>query len=202
MSALTHLQRLEAEAKRRLAENLAGLDGLTVGVVGLGVIGLAVAQAFHRMGARIAYFDPAPRDEKAAAAMDAKSLALDELLRTADVVTLHVPSSSETRGLIGRTAPADVKRGALLVNTARGDIVDEAALVEALEDGRLGGVGLDVFAREPAVPPALVRHPRAVVLPHLGSATTATRRAMAGLAVRNVRAVLAGQPAVTPIGRR
>jgi glyoxylate reductase len=177
------------------------LTGATLGIVGAGRIGQAVGRRALAFGMRLCYADRAERGafERETGAMRVE---LEELLARSDVVTLHVPSSSETRGLIGRALLTHVKRGALLINTARGDIVDEPAVVAALEDGRLGGVGLDVFAREPDVPPALVRHPRAVVLPHLGSATTATRRAMAGLAVRNVNAVLAGHPAVTPIGRR
>jgi glyoxylate reductase len=92
-----------------------------------------------------------------------------------------------------------MRPGALLINTARGDLVDEAALLDALRRGQVGGAGLDVFAREPAVPPELASHPRVVALPHLGSATVATRKAMAGLAVDNVRAVLAGRPPITPV---
>jgi glyoxylate reductase len=177
------------------------LSGATLGIVGAGRIGQAVGRRARAFGMRLCYADRAARGdfERDTGAV---RLALDELLARSDVVTLHVPSSAETRGLIGRAALSRIKRGALLINTARGDVVDEAAVIEALEGGRLGGVGLDVFAREPEVPAVLTRHPRAVVLPHLGSATTVTRRAMAGLAVRNVTAVLAGQPAVTPIGRR
>jgi len=125
---------------------------------------------------------------------------LAELLATSDIVSLHVPSSAETRGMIGAAELARMKPGAFLINTARGDLVDEAAVVAALERGHLGGVGLDVFRREPHVPPELVRHPRAVVLPHLGSATVGTRQAMAGLAVRNVEALLAGTGLVTRVG--
>ena len=142
----------DAFRKRMLADNLAGLDGLTVGVVWLGVIGLAVAQAFHRMGARIGYFDPAPRDPQAAAALDAKSLALDELLRVSDVVTLHVPLLPATRGLIGDRELGLMKPNAILINAARGGIVDEAALVAHLESGRLAGAAVDVYSVEP--PPA------------------------------------------------
>ncbi|MFN7085492.1 MAG: NAD(P)-dependent oxidoreductase [Burkholderiales bacterium] len=139
----------DAFRKRMLADNLAGLDGLTVGVVGLGVIGLAVAQAFHRMGARLAYFDPAPRDVEAAAAIGAQSLSLNELLRTSDVVTLHVPLLPATRGLIGDEQLAAMKEGAILINAARGGIVDEAALVKHLEAGHLGGAAIDVYSVEP-----------------------------------------------------
>jgi lactate dehydrogenase-like 2-hydroxyacid dehydrogenase len=92
-----------------------------------------------------------------------------------------------------------MKRGAVLINTSRGDVIREPALIEALEQGTLGGAGLDVFANEPSVDARLVAHPRVVTLPHLGSATQETRRAMADLAVRNVRAVLSGEPPITPV---
>jgi glyoxylate reductase len=177
------------------------LHGATLGIVGAGRIGCAVGRRAAAFGMRLCYTDnTAQRDFEMETG--ALRLALDDLLARSDVVTLHLPSTSETRGLIGRRALAGIRRGAILINTARGDIVDEPAVIEALEDGRLGGVGLDVFAREPDVPAALIHHPRAVVLPHLGSATTRTRRAMAALAVRNVNAVLAGEPPVTPVGPR
>jgi glyoxylate reductase len=174
------------------------LRGATLGIVGAGRIGRAVGRRAHAFGMRLCY---ASRSPQAAFEVEtgARRLPLDDLLAAADIVTLHVPSTPETRGMIGARALARMKRDALLVNTARGDIVDEPALVRALDAGALGGVGLDVFAREPRVPAELIRHPRAVVLPHLGSATVRTRRAMAGLAVRNVRACLAGEALETPV---
>jgi glyoxylate reductase len=177
------------------------LKGATLGIVGAGRIGRAVGRRAAAFGMRLCYCDTAARGEFELET-GAVRLPLDQLLARADAVMLHLPSTPETRGLIGARALAAIRRGAILINTARGDIVDEPALVAALEDGRLGGVGLDVFAHEPEVPSALVRHPRAVVLPHLGSATTRTRRAMAALALRNVAAVLAGEAPVTPVGRR
>jgi glyoxylate reductase len=177
------------------------LKGATLGIVGAGRIGRAVGRRAAAFGMRLCYCDTAARGDFELET-GAVRLPLDQLLARADAVTLHLPSTPETRGLIGARALAAIRRGAILINTARGDIVDEPALVAALEDGRLGGVGLDVFAHEPEVPPALLRHPRAVVLPHLGSATTRTRRAMAALALRNVAAVLAGESPVTPVGRR
>ena len=144
-----HAGRYDEFRKRMLADNLAGIDGLLVGVVGLGVIGLAVAQAFHALGARIAYFDPAPRDPRAAAAIGAQSVTLNELLSTSDVVTLHVPLLPPTKGLIGERELAAMKRGAILVNAARGGIVDEAALAAHLASGHLGGAAVDVYSTEP-----------------------------------------------------
>jgi phosphoglycerate dehydrogenase-like enzyme len=134
---------------RMLADNLAGLDGLLAGVVGLGTIGMAVAEAFHKMGCRICYFDPAPRDPAGAAALQASSLPLEELLKTADVITLHVPLLPETKGLIGDRELASMKAGAVLIQASRGGIVDEAALARHLESGRLGGAAVDVYSAEP-----------------------------------------------------
>lgn len=175
-----------------------GLRGLVLGLVGAGRIGQAVGRRARAFGLELCY---AERQARPAfeAETGAVRLALDELLARSDVVSLHVPSTAETRGMIGRAALARMKRGAFLINTARGDVVDEPALIEALEAGHLAGVGLDVFAREPHVPAALIRHPRAVVLPHLGSATVQTRRAMAGLAVDNVKALLEGRPLLTQV---
>ncbi|MDH3496664.1 MAG: D-glycerate dehydrogenase [Gemmatimonadota bacterium] len=175
------------------------LAGATLGLVGAGRIGRAVGCRALAFGMQLCY---TAREAKREFEREtgAARLSLEDLLARSDVVTVHVPSNATTRGLIGRDALRRMKRSAYLINTARGDIVDEAALIAALEDGRLAGVGLDVYQREPFVPDALVRHPAAVVLPHLGSATVRTRRAMAGLAATNVRAVLAGHPAVTPVG--
>ena len=137
---------------RMINDNLSGLDGLTVGVVGLGTIGLAVAQAFRLRGCVILYFDPAPRDPGKVAALGARSATLDELLRASDVVTLHVPLLPATKGLIGAPQLALMKPGAVLIQVARGGIVDEAALAARLESGELGGAAVDVYSTEPADP--------------------------------------------------
>ncbi|UCF40305.1 MAG: D-glycerate dehydrogenase [Gemmatimonadota bacterium] len=175
------------------------LHGSTLGIVGAGRIGQAVGRRAVGFGMRILYGDRERRPdfERVTGAAYAD---LPQLLGESHVVTVHVPSTGETRGMFDRTAFAAMRPGALFVNTARGDLVDEDALVAALA-GHLGGAGLDVFAHEPAVPEALATHPRVVTLPHLGSATTETRRAMAGLAVENVRVVLAGGPPLTPVAR-
>lgn len=134
---------------RMISDNLSGLEGLLVGVIGLGTIGLAVAQAFHRSACRICYYDPAPRDAAAARALDAESLPLDELLESADVVTLHVPLVPATRGLISARELEKMKPGAILIQASRGGIVDEAALAQALTSGHLGGAAIDVYDTEP-----------------------------------------------------
>jgi phosphoglycerate dehydrogenase-like enzyme len=139
----------QAARAKIVADNLSGLSGLLVGVIGLGTIGLAVAQAFHQAGCRICYFDPAPRDVGAAEKIRAQSLSLDELLAAADVITLHVPLLSATKGLIGAAQLEKMKRGAILIQASRGGIVEEAALAAALKSGHLTGAAIDVYESEP-----------------------------------------------------
>ena len=135
--------------KRMIADSLAGLEGLTVGIVGLGSIGLTVARGFSRMGCNIVFYDPAPGDPAAALQLGAQSLPLDDLLQTADVVTLHVPLLSATKNLIGEKELAAMKPGSILINAARGGVVDEAALAADLDSGHLGGAAVDVYSSEP-----------------------------------------------------
>lgn len=133
---------------RMVADNLPGLEGLTVGVVGLGTVGHAVAEAFRRFGCEIVYSDPTPRDE-AAAKIGARSMPLDELLKIADVVTLHVPLLPQTRSMIGARQLSLMKPGAVLIQASRGGIVNETALAAHLSSGRLGGAAVDVYSVEP-----------------------------------------------------
>lgn len=135
-----------------VAANFSGLEGLMVGVVGLGSIGLAAASAFHRMGCRICYYDPAPRDRAAAEAFGARQVSLRELLESADIVTLHVPLLPETRGMIGERQLATMKAGAVLVQASRGGVVDDVALAAHLRSGHLGGATVDVYSSEPPGP--------------------------------------------------
>jgi len=132
--------------------NLAGIEGLLVGVVGLGVIGIAVAQAFAKAGCRVCYYDPAPADSQAAKSIGAVAMPLAELLRQSDVVTLHVPLLPATQGLIGAGELASMKKDAVLIQAARGGIVDEKALADCLQSGHLGGAAVDVFSTEPPNP--------------------------------------------------
>jgi phosphoglycerate dehydrogenase-like enzyme len=134
---------------RMIAANLSGLEGLVVGVIGLGVIGLAVASAFHRRGCHIVYYDPAPRDVQTAAILEAKSFPLNELLQVSDVVTLHVPLLPATQHLLAAGQLAAMKPGAILIQASRGGVVDEAALAHSLKSGHLGGAAIDVYSNEP-----------------------------------------------------
>jgi glyoxylate reductase len=174
------------------------LQGRILGIVGAGRIGQAVGRRAIPFGMRVCYADRAARPEFEVAT-SARLVPFETLLAESDVISVHVPSTFETRGMFGAAAFRRMKPGALFINTARGDLVDEASLIAAVERGHLGGVGLDVYAREPHVPERLRRHPRVLTLPHVGSATTATRRAMASLAARNVIAVLSGRPPLTPV---
>ncbi len=191
---------------RMIADNLAGLDGLTVGVVGLGTIGLAVAQAFHKRGCAILYHDPAPRDPGAAAAMGAKSVTLDELLRASDVVTLHVPLLPATKGLIGAPQLALMKPDAVLIQVSRGGIVDEAALAAHLEAGRLGGAAVDVYSTEPpdATNPLFALKGdaarRLLFTPHVAGVTRQSTAVLFRSAWDNVaRVVLKGETALNRV---
>jgi len=171
-------------------EQLVGLDldEAQLGVVGLGRIGRAVASRARAFGMRVVY--SGPRD---VAGADARRLPLDELLASSDVVSLHCPLDATTRHLVGARELALMPPHALLINTARGPIVDEAALAAALDRGHLGGAGLDVFEDEPRVTPSLLENPRAVLAPHLGSATRNTRARMAEAAAQSIADLFAGR---------
>ena len=174
------------------------LEGATLGIVGAGRIGQAVGKRALGFGMRITYASRTPKPEFERAT-GATRLELRPLLRESDVVTLHVPKTPETQGMINADALAAMKPGAILINTSRGDLVKEEAVAIALEEGRLGAAGLDVFTEEPDIHPRLRAAPRTVLLPHIGSATLPTRRKMAETAVANVQAVLAGAPPLTPV---
>lgn len=172
------------------------VSGATLGIVGLGRIGQAVARrARAGFGMTVRYHGRRradPRVEQESGASFAASL--EELLATSDVVSLHCPATPETHHLIGDAELRAMRPHAFLVNTARGDVVDERALCDALERGTIAGAGLDVFAHEPVVPRGLLDHPRVFALPHLGSATSASRVAMGECALRNIAAFVRGAP--------
>jgi glyoxylate reductase len=172
----------------------AELRGKQLGLVGVGRIGRAVAARAPTFGMKVAY---ASRRELTPAG--AEYMSLDRLLVTSDVVSLHVPLTAETTHLIDRKALARMKRSAYLVNTARGPVIDEEALAWALQHHLIAGAALDVYEKEPAVHPDLLPLDNVLLVPHLGSATTETRTAMADLAVENVVAVLGGKAPLTPV---
>lgn len=176
-----------------------GIQGKTLGIVGLGQIGTAVARRARAFGMEIAYCGRHRAEAGLEAELDARYLTLEELLATADVLSLHCPLTTETRGLIDAAALARMKPTAFLVNTTRGPVVDEASLAAALRAATIAGAGLDVFEREPLVHPDLLELENVVLIPHLGSATVETRTAMAVLAAQNALAVLAGASPLTPV---
>lgn len=170
------------------------LRGKQLGLVGLGRISRAVAARASVFGMRVAF---SSRSDQTLDGAD--RLSLDALLNTSDVVSLHVPLTPETRHLIDQKALARMKRSAYLINTARGPVVDEAALAWALQHHLIAGAALDVYEHEPAIHPDLLALENVLLVPHLGSGTVETRTAMADLAVENVIAVLSGRPPLTPI---
>ena len=172
-----------------------GLRGKTLGVVGYGAIGRATAARARAFGMEVVYTRRSRGDDPA-------QVELEELLARAHAISLHCPLTPETHHLIGAEALGRMRDDAYLVNTARGAVVDEAALADALRDGVIAGAGLDVFEREPSVHPGLVGLENVVLVPHLGSATVETRAAMAELAAANVIAVLGGDEPPTPVDVR
>jgi glyoxylate reductase len=169
------------------------LRGKQLGVVGLGRIGRAVARKAPAFGMTVAFTSMGETLD------GATEMPLDRLLATSDVVTLHCPMTPGTRHLIDQRALTKMKRTAYLVNTSRGPVVDEAALVWALDERLIAGAALDVYENEPELHPGLYALENVLLIPHLASATTETRTAMADLAVSNVLAVLSGKPALTPV---
>lgn len=175
-----------------------GLDvhGARLGILGYGEIGQAVARRAKGFGMSVMHLRRSHGSDDVSRAVD-----LDELVTACDVLSIHVPLTPETRGLVGSDLLARMKPTATVVNTSRGGVLDEEALLDALAAGRLHSAGLDVMEREPRSDPAdpLFADDRLVVLPHIGSATEATRAAMVDLAARNIVEVLSGRPALTPI---
>jgi glyoxylate reductase len=173
-----------------------GVDvhGATLGLVGYGRIARAVTRRAEGFGMRVLHHSRTPTGEPGYVGD------LDELLQQSDVVSLHVPLTADTRHIIDARRLALLKPTAVLVNTARGPVLDEEALADALEAGRIFAAGLDVYDGEPAVNPRLLAAPNLTLFPHIGSATRATRLAMVRLAVDNIAAVLAGADPLTPVG--
>jgi len=168
---------------------LRGVDlcGATLGIVGMGRIGRAVSERASAFGMHIIHHGRSG------------GVGFEELLAKSDVVSLHCPLTPETHHLIDENALRSMKRGALLINTSRGPVVDEGALVTALESEWIGGAGLDVYEEEPVVHPGLIASPKVVLLPHLGSATHGTRRRMAAMVAHNIVAAFRGDTPPNPV---
>ena len=173
--------------------------GRTLGIVGMGKIGSAIAARARGFEMRVLYHDHNRLPKARESALQAWYAGLDDLPSSSDFVVLCVPLTPETRGMIGKDRLRRMKREAVLVNIARGGIVDEAALAEALAEGRIFAAGLDVYEKEPKVHPRLLRAPSAVLLPHVGSATTEAREGMGKLATENLLAVLSGDDPPCPV---
>ena len=172
------------------------VSGKTLGLIGMGRIARAVARrAHHGFGMRVLYTDPYPPPPDVAAGLGAEPRdTVEQVLAESDFVSLHCPATPETRHLMNAERLGRMKPGAYLINSARGDVVDEAALVQALQRGTIAGAGLDVFEHEPQVDPELLRMENVVLLPHLGSATEETRVAMGLRALENLQLFFSGAP--------
>jgi glyoxylate reductase len=172
--------------------------GKKLGIVGFGRIGQALARRASGFDLEVAYHDMR-RNEEAERDLRVRYLELDELLQTCDFVSVHAPLTEETRHLVGEKELESMKETSVLVNTSRGPVVDEAALAEALAEGRIFAAGLDVYEEEPKVHPRLLELENVVLAPHIGSASIETRDKMAALAAENLVAVLRGEEPKTPV---
>jgi len=170
------------------------LAGRTIGVFGMGRIGRDFARKCRAFDMRVIYHNRNPVSREIEAELDARLVSFETLLAESHAVSIHAPLTEETRHRFDDDAFSHMREGAYLINTARGELVDEAALVRALQSGRLKGAGLDVYEFEPKVSPELLEMENVVLLPHIGSATEETRGAMASTAARNIIAVLDGKP--------
>jgi glyoxylate reductase len=171
------------------------VHGRTLGLIGMGRIGRAVARRAGGFGMRVIYSSRHRLEAQEEAALNASEFPLSVVLETSDIVSIHTLLTPETKHLIGKTELALMQKTAFLINTARGPIMDEAALAQALAEGRLAGAGLDVYEEEPRVHPALLSLRNVVLLPHIGSATYETRIRMGMMVIENISAVLAGRDA-------
>jgi glyoxylate reductase len=175
------------------------LRGKQLGIVGLGGIGSKVAERARAFGMTIAYHSRSPAPAEVVERVGAERMPLEQLLDSSDVLSLHCPLTPETYHLIDAAELAAMKPSAVLINAARGPVVDERALAEALAAKQIAAAGLDVYEHEPRVEPGLLELDNVVLVPHLGSATIETRTAMAELAARNAISVLRGQGPLTPV---
>jgi glyoxylate reductase len=173
--------------------------GKTLGIVGMGKIGSAVAGRARGFEMRVLYHDRNRLPKERESALQVRYAGLEDLLSASDFVVICVPLTPETRGMVGRDRLRRMKKESVLVNVSRGEVVDEKALAEALLAGRIFAAGLDVYEKEPKIHPRLLRAPNAVLLPHVGSATTQAREGMGELATENLLAVLSGDDPPCPV---
>ena len=173
-------------------------EGKTLGILGMGGIGTAVARRAIPFGMRVQYHNRT-RVPTAQNPVGAKYVSFEELLRTSDVISVHLPLNASTRGLISREQFARMKDGVVLINTARGPIVNEDALVEALDGGKVWGAGLDVHEHEPKIHPGLIGNENCVLLPHVGTGTLETQRKMEVLVCENIKNALERGCLKTPV---
>jgi glyoxylate reductase len=174
----------------------ADVHGATLGLIGVGRIGRGVAHRAKGFNMRVLYYDPLPLPPEAERDLNAARVDIGRLLAESDFVSVHVPLTQETHHLLSTPQFAQMKRTAILINTSRGPVIDEAALVEALQAKKIAGAGLDVYEREPAVHPGLVPMPNVILAPHIASATIRTRSEMSTMAARNMAtAIRGGRPA-------
>jgi glyoxylate reductase len=170
-------------------------QGKTLGILGMGRIGRALARRMQPFRMKVVYYSRRPVE----GAGDAEHVSFEQLLKQSDVLSVHVPLSKATHHLIGPAEIQRMKPGVVIVNTARGAVIDEAAMAEALETGHIAAVGLDVYEEEPKVQPKLVANPRALLVPHLGTHTTETLAKMEGLAMENARRGVMGEELLTVV---
>ncbi|MDZ7624887.1 MAG: D-glycerate dehydrogenase [Ignavibacteriaceae bacterium] len=174
------------------------LKNKTFGILGAGRIGTAVARRAKSFGTNIIYVD-SNRNQKLEKETAAKKVSLNYLLENSDILSVHLPLNSQTHHFLNQERLSQLKRNSILINTTRGEIIDEKALIRLLESNRIMAVGLDVFENEPFINPELLKFQNVLVIPHLGSATKEARDGMAELAVKNVINVLKKKPALTPV---
>ncbi|HNS67182.1 MAG TPA: D-glycerate dehydrogenase [Mesotoga infera] len=175
------------------------LKGKILGIIGMGRIGKAVAGRAKAFGMNILYHNRKPLLQSEEEELCVKHVSLEELLKSSDFISLHVPLMGETYHLLNEKRLSLLKPEAIIINTSRGAVIDEKALIKALKDGKIAGAGLDVYEEEPFVPQELIDLPNVVLLPHLGSATNEARREMAIMVGRNVAAVLEGKEPPNPV---
>ena len=175
-------------------------QGKTLGILGMGRIGRAVKRRAEPFGLKTIYHNRNPLSESEAAG--AKYVSFDQLLAESDIISLHVPLSAKTRHLLGAKEIEKMKDGVVIVNTARGAVIDEAAMAAALESGKIASVGLDVYEKEPEINESLMKNERAILVPHLGTHTTETLAKMESLAMENARRGCFGEPLLTVVAEQ